>query len=229
MSSKISIEIFTDHASPSLDPAIGRQGLELINSITNDRFEIIRDTRRVRLGEPDRPTIESSKVDLLRLKKSSPASFAIVLTSRPLSLPDTPQNQSITGYAERFQGLDSGAAVVSTRGGEAQLTLAHEMGHLVGMRYQTESPTLDPDSHCQTETCLMHGTHEVMPGETLRVVKRGIANWLERRGYVPADYSKSPDQRSSTSFCQPCIDQMGRRAFFLAKHLAGDYVPAEWL
>lgn len=229
MPDKIPVEIFRDVETPEVDVAIGHLALDILASVA-DNFTILKDSRQIRISKPGAPAVRAAALRLDgSIQKITSAPYSIILTNRKLEMPDTPDDVIQTGYAQPFRDLRSGVAVISASSAtHPGLTTVHEMGHLLGLQYKQESPHSKTSDHCSTEGCLMQEFHTSHSGELRRVVTKGITNWLERRGHIPVRYTEGPEMRSSISFCQPCIDQLSKRAFFLAMHHEGQQIPESW-
>ena len=98
---------------------------------------------------------------------------------------------------------------------------AHEIGHLLGVKKRGDK--WDQVDHCTDAACLM-ATHADVSKEEIRIPKRGIDAFLERRGYRKAEY-KTVDNRNVAA-CDECSEQIGQAVFWQRKRKAGEYVPA---
>ena len=221
MSEKIKVEIFLDDlASSSPDANIIHEGLEKIaHQINSNPFEVIGDTRKLRIShDPSRP-INILKTNWPRLE----ADYAIVLTDRNI-VGSTP-NETL-GSAVRYRDRNhiNGLAVIKATAIQPEIITAHEVGHLMGVEYPLNS---EFDMHCASPDCLMH---DKVRYEHIseRIPKKGFRGLLERLGYVPAEYIDS-ERHAAQSFCTPCQEQLAKKAFFSLKYLNGESVSPTWL
>jgi len=222
MSEKIKVEIFRDvSASSSLDTTIAHEGLEkIVAQINSNPFEVIRDTRKLRITNDASSPVNFDGIHWPRLE----ADYSIILTDK-LILNKNSHNQTY-GAAVRYadRNLINGIAMVRTDVTQPELVSAHEVGHLMGIQYPKDS---ERNSHCQSPYCVMH--EYVMHKETNeRISKKGIPRILERYGYIPAEY-KTVEKSIAQRFCTPCQEQLARKAFFSLKYLNGESISPSWL
>jgi len=221
MSEKIKVEIFRDaSASSPLDINIAHEGLAKIShQINSDPFEVISDTRKLRVSrDPSRP-LDILKTNWPRLE----ADYTIVLTDR--TVVGTTQNET-HGTAVRYKDRNyiNGIAIVKADVIQPEIVAAHEVGHLMGITYPLNGET---SQHCASPDCLMHD--KIKYEETSeRIPKKGVPALLERLGYIPAEYI-SRERNVAQRFCTPCQEQLARKAFFSLKYLNGESVSPSWL
>jgi len=216
VTNKISIEVFRDVEAPDIDPEIAIAGIESVNTHIDSPLEIIDTTRRIRVSKAGSHVIRSSGIRWPTI----PSDIALVLTARKLVVTD--DHDSI-GYSDIYT-TGGGFSVVSTFGDGAlspQSTVAHELGHLLKLKYDDTQ-----DSHCPSPECIMY-SNIIKREEERRVQKTGLDAWRERMGYQMAEY-RTVEVASNDSFCTPCQSQLALRAFYMIARKNGQAIPVEW-
>lgn len=216
MSSRLSLEIFRDVETPDANTDLVESGVGIVNEVIDGKIDITQSSRKMRISKQGAKAVVASRI---RWNASS-IDFRVVTTSRPID----DENAFVSGFAMRRPNGGGDAVVSAFHRKELTLatTTAHELGHLFGLKYDgTDS------HHCSDSDCIMFYAARTEL-EEVKIKKKGIASWLERRGYVAPEYSLeevSPQQ----DFCNPCAAQLARKSFFLLQHREGKFIPQEWL
>jgi len=229
MQKQLSVEVFRDAHAPEVDVTYAANGINLVNQITDNSLVITDTRRKIAITKNESPTIRATAI---RWPAHPSTDIQLVLTNRSLdaSSPHTPSSDfddllfgEVAGYAERNPHKSGGVAVISTLRDtlvEPQFTVAHELGHLFGLRYNDEG------RHCEDNLCIMYPS-STPTVEYTRIPSSGLSGWLERQGYRKARYTPV-ESRVATSFCTPCEKQLAQRAFFILRHREGYFVPETW-
>lgn len=204
---KISVEIFHDIDNEYDMTESALEGVTLVNAFAR-ALEVTRTTRKLRVNHSPEQPLTASNVTW----PTFDTPLSIVLTHRPII--QTGRQDSAYGVALEPENI----AIVSATAPRPATTVAHELGHLLHARYSGNN------NHCSNESCVMHSYVQPDKIVSRRVKKRGIAGWMERNGYRPAEYTRGYEQ-SNGEFCSPCKEQLAKRAFFMAKHLQGEDIP----
>ena len=214
MRTNLTVEIFRDFEFPDSDIRIAHDGIEKAN-VAAKHLEIVRDTRRLRLGADPTQPLDTDAIRWPRLESD----ISIVLTGRALLTATSMENATTVGVAHMMPSGEQSVAIINTLGFNAIDTVAHETGHMLHLTYNGNKDR----AHCENKNCTMHA---VVDGykDTERVKKTGINAWMERRGYRTAEYIEKMFA-NNTDFCDPCQVQLAQRAFFLLQHKQGKHVP----
>ena len=219
MQNSITVEVFRDADSPEIDTNIGVEGASFV-SLATPNLEVVKDTRKLRIPGKESDTLHSGFINFPPLTSN----FNILLTTKKvgsIAIQDGITKETV-GFAMKLTAPDRSIAVVNVETPDPHLIVAHEIGHMLNLKYPNHS---DP-AHCETPFCLMcASTTSVTTSE--RIKKRGLDGLLERRGWRPAEYEERTTTQN-TSFCDPCNDQLARKSFFLLKHLKGETIPESW-
>lgn len=216
MSRKLSVEVYRDVDTPNIDPQIALDGIELVNQATNNSLEVSAVNKKIRIASPG-----SSAVAQKIRWGALPHDIQIVLTGKSL---DSGKNRIPVGFSQRLENNIGGVAVINVGGplsADPHLTVAHEIGHLFNLQFKGQHD----ERHCNRPDCIMHSSHKV---ESAPVKSTGLTKLLEKTRLVLPKY-ESVSSITNREFCQPCEDQLARRAFFLMKYKAGEHVPKDWL
>jgi hypothetical protein len=219
MSERITVEVFRDAtASSFLDTTLALKGLaNIANHIDEDPFKVINDSRKLKITNNETDDVKLSAVNWPPLE----ANYSIILTDKVIAR-DT-EGAEVSGSALRL-GTIKGVAAIRANIDEPELVAAHEIGHLMNLRYPDD---LGEERHCTTTRCLMQ---QRTTKETVekRIPKKGIPGFLERYGYLPPEYQKV-ERVAGRTFCPSCTEQLAKRAFFALRYLRGEYVHPNWL
>jgi|GEM_PF-5362634 len=221
MERPLSVEVLRDADAPQLDITPVIEGVEYFNDVTDGLLTISNTSRRMRIAHADSSTVHGSLLNF----KTPETDIQLVLTDRNLRIDSSPR---AVGYAVQNTKSSGGVAVISTNSSvtPAELTTAHELGHLVRLRYGATYT----EHHCTDDQCLMHAhTNTInVPIPTQRPLFRHFIPFADQLFpmYVP-DFT-TEEVMVNTSFCDTCIHQLGRRAFFITEARKGRYIPPEW-
>ena len=223
MTEKIKVDIYKDvSASTRIDTDIAYRGLEKISeTINSDHFEVVNDSHHMRIGKDESQIVNFNKVNWREPKQN----FSIILTDKQV-ITNANNGANVFGVAQRFpiNGALKGTALVNVTATDPELVVAHEVSHLLGLKYDANTTT--PERHCSQLDCLMS---KEMRTEMMmeRVAKKGLKGFLERHGYLTAEY-QAVEQVITKDFCPPCIEKLARQAFFAHKSANGEMVLPGW-
>lgn len=184
----LSVEIFRDSATPTIDIEPAEQGIEHIRRVYKG-INIVRATRLIHLDDENGqlmiqpPKLPSERADL-----------SIILSGRSItqsgkeSVPHT-QGARTVGFAL----VASRTAIVDVNHGIAQRTVTHESGHLFNLKVKGE--TFDGKSHCTDDWCIMNAYD----------ITRERYETLQIHGVV------------TERFCEECADQLCESAHNVAR------------
>jgi len=222
MSEKIKVEIFRDvSASSALDIDIAHEGLaKIVAQINSNPFEVLRDTRKLRVTNDASSPINFEAINW----PSFEADYSIILTDKKIISKDSHRETFGTAIRYADRNYINGIAVVRTDTIQPELTAAHEVGHLMGVKYPERDALY---LHCQSPLCVMHEQAKHME-TTERIAKKGLSGILERYGYRPAEYA-TVEKSIAQKFCTSCQEQLARKAFFALKYLNGESMSPSWL
>lgn len=193
MERKIPIEVLRDAETSDINTAPAIEAISFINHLVGDPLEVVRYDRTVQLTERPYPVIRSSEVTW------PPAAIILklVLTKRDLAMDE---RLDILAYTKRNDLSSSGVSIVNTNAMNIvspQFTIAHELGHLFGLRYTSESDRPADTKHCHDRDCIMY-----------------------HRAQEQAELVEE-------AFCDDCHTQLAKRAFYMCKYRSGHPVEPE--
>ncbi len=194
MSERLRVNIFKDiDAESPIDSSLVPQGLSLVDP-RSEFFDVTPEVfdHALMPRTPKRPPLlmfDGSTVPV------DDAYFNIVLTDKNLAWNDT-LSKPFTGIAHNIDPL-TGYAVLNATTHHAAGTVAHEIGHLLGMRYEPD--IFNATDHCTKLDCIMHG--EKIPSTE----------------YAQSYRHPRPRQEKflNENFCTPCQKQLAERALVL--------------
>ncbi len=212
MQRKIPVEVLCDIETPMLNTSVALEGLEYVNELTNQSLEVIDASRKIILTKAGQSVLRSADVTWPR----PTSAMRVVLTSRDLQIDE---QRNILGFSRRYDSISSGIAVVNTNPYNItppQLTVAHEMGHLLGLYYehQPNGELSDEEvdhKHCVDTACIMYSNSTVQEDSLNEA-------WTKESAQ---SHLMHLEQRIGSSFCSPCHLQLARRALFIQRFKNG--------
>lgn len=176
---KVSVEIFRDAATPTVDIECAEEGIENIRRVYKG-IKIVRANRLIDLrSNEDKLCISAPIVPTDR------AAISLVLSGRSIEqagkslVPHT-----IGARTVGFALAPLGTAVIDTNNGIPMRTVTHETGHLFFLKESGE--TYDGVSHCTDDHCIMNA-YDIVPEMYAALRRHNVAT--ER-------------------FCDECSEQM---------------------
>lgn len=206
---KIAVEIFHDTAMSTKSTDIALEGITIVNEFTSSALMPSQVNRKLHTDPNPNRAIRPGHINWPNL----PAPMSILLTNRQIEAPFA--NVSAHGLTSSIARL----AIVNVSSPQPAITTAHEIGHLLHASYPNK-----PTDHCPDEACTMHTYLKPDIEVSQRVKRKGLSGWLERNGYLQAEYKNSIEP-GNNKFCTPCQEQLAKRAFFMAKYLQGEDIP----
>ncbi|MEO6513840.1 MAG: hypothetical protein ABIR37_04090 [Candidatus Saccharimonadales bacterium] len=213
------VEIYHDSLSGRQPTEGVVAGLDIVSAVAGS-IEISRDDQLMRIGrEPDQE-IDFAKIRWPRFKSD----FAIVLSNRAIKL-DVDNEEE--GYLVRCAGIASYAfrvAIINAATVNLATAVAHETGHLFGLK--ADSDKLNPimSGHCPTDSCVMHWGHAIATEQVALPSKSQTGRLLERLKLKDVQYQRR-EVETRKEFCDECTDELGTTGKLRALDKIGIHVP----
>jgi hypothetical protein len=205
-----SVEIFKDADSGSVDLDAAFEGIELVAQDTGRL--LVESGRRIKLHYGDGNGMDRRPVRWPRFV----ADFNIVVTDRAFEGDAEHEGYRPVGRSSLYEAGPQ-AAVVSTESRSVKLTVAHELGHMLGLK-RPAGGRLEDIAHCATAACIMHEVSQVIPVKKMIPSTRG-RHWMASLGIVEPQFSFSLPEPAH-EFCDDCRGdlRLGAVAKFMVKN-----------
>jgi hypothetical protein len=188
------VEIFRDADSSSVDFAPAFEGIDLV---ANEAGRLIVESgRRIRLNYEEGSDMDTRPVRWPLFA----ADFNIVLTDRIFRGETGQDGYRPVGRSSLYENGPQ-AAVVSTDSRSVKVTVAHELGHMLGLK-KPQGGRLEDIAHCASTTCIMHEVSQVRTIKKMIPSTRG-RHWMASLGIVEPQFSFSLTD-AATEFCEDC-------------------------
>lgn len=204
------IEVFHDADSAAIEVEPALTGIEMVSDIAG-KLQLINTERRLRLG------LDADMIDEREIRwPKFAADLNVVLTNRQFSSVNE-IGARVVGRAY-FEDKGQRVALVTTQTHFVDEAVAHEVGHLFGLKNVKDIGASEEMGHCPKRLCIMtanHETYEYLVPKQTTMPRR----WLERLGIAQPQYDIEP-YSMTTGFCGGCADDLREAAVvsFMAKN-----------
>lgn len=230
-STQLTVEVLRDVDFPDLPTDEAEAAIDFINERVGcvGALAISGLAKKIRIAKPGQDTIDAGKVRWPVM----PADLNIILTERTLVSEQVGRHQNtINDAADLAIGgitvqKDPPLAVIKVKSDNLSVvsTIEHEIAHMLGLKVRGDKA--DGAGHCIDLNCMQY--HKVTTSETaVDSPGVGIGGWLQRRGLIKCEQTLEK-KVINTDFCDECVEQLGRNAFFRSKQKAGETIPVTLL
>lgn len=208
------IEIFSDADNLPSSAEVALEGVAKVIAIAG-RIDVIDERRKIRLSYKPGEDMADQNIRWPNFR----ADYNLVLTERIFSSEaDRAQGRHVTGRAHLRVDKPQVAVVSTSASNFADEVVAHEFGHMLGLKNPLGNGLLEGLTHCEKPSCIMYPTSEFIVYEVPRAVSMP-KRWMERAGLVKGVHDVEK-YSVTTGFCSDCRDDLQQAAVqkFLSKN-----------